>query len=224
MERWGVGSQRELRWRWPDSVLQPLTAAMVRREELVSAKLPIETVPIIGKISFGGEIFVTSPSERRGYKGRLFWARSGDLIYSRIRVKQGSMAIVPPRMAELAVSNEYPVFSVREAVAERDYLALVLRSQAFGHYLDGLSHGSSTKTRVLPESFETIRIPLPPLATQRAIVAQWQKSQSEIAAARARAAALETTARAAFLASLGLCEPTAVPTPMYEVLQPPAVH
>ncbi len=77
-------------------------------------------------------------------------------------------------------------------------------------YFDGLAPGSSTKNRVLPEAFEALGIPLPALATQRAIVDQWQKSQANIAAARARADASEARARAEFLAGLGLREPAAI--------------
>ena len=69
-----------------------------------------------------------------------------------------------------------------------------------------------SRNRFKEREFLDLQITLPPLATQRAIVADWQKSQREIASARARADELEANARAAFLAGLGLREPAAVST------------
>jgi restriction endonuclease S subunit len=46
--------------------------------------------------------------------------------------------------------------------------------------LDGLAHGGSTKTRITPEAFEQLQIPLPPLTTQRAIVSRWSAMQEEV--------------------------------------------
>ncbi|MCY2951311.1 MAG: hypothetical protein NTU53_04950 [Planctomycetota bacterium] len=146
----------------------------MRRHVEVDPKAARAALPIIGKISFAGEVTVTAPEERVGYKGRLFWADAGNLVYSKIRVKQGSLCIVPDPVRKLAVSAEYPVYEIIKSVADADYLALVVRSAPFMRLLEGLSHGGSTKTRIPPEEFERQRIPLPPLAVQRKIVAAWE--------------------------------------------------
>ena len=177
--RWDVPFLQQLKWRWPESVIRPVRDAVIRRREEVDAKAERVSLPIIEKISFGGSIFVTAPDDRIGYKGRLFWADAGNLIYSKIRAKQGSLAIVPNEVGRLAVSPEYPVYQINGKVSDAAYLALVFRSMPFMRLLEGLSHGGSTKTRIPPEEFERQRIPLPPLPVQRKIVATWEAARTK---------------------------------------------
>jgi len=205
--RWDVAFFRQVKWRWPERTIRPLGEAVVRRRLEVDPKTPREGLPIISKISFGGEVTVTTPEERKGYKGRLFWADAGNLVYSKIRVKQGSLSIVPTSVGKLAVSAEYPVYEIVETVADADYLALVVRSGVFMRLLEGLSHGGSTKTRIPPEEFERQRIPLPPLSVQRKIVAAWEAARKSAAATAAKIERLEREIESRFLADLGLKPP-----------------
>lgn len=195
MARWDVSAFTGIGWHWPAEVMRPLGEALQRVVDEVPPELDKREVPIIEKITFGGTLTVTDPGDRQGYKGRLFWARTGNLIYSKIRVKQGSVTVVPHDIESVAVSSEYPVYSVDSGVALAEYLNLVLRCSAFQKMLDGLSHGGSSKTRIHPEQFEALEIPLPPLATQRAIVERWQAAR---AAAEATQIAAETLDKEAF--------------------------
>lgn len=155
-------------------------------------------------------MLVTEPEDREGYKGRLFWAKAGDLIYSKIRVKQGSLTIIPEDVASIAVSAEYPVYLVKQEVALAEYLNLVLRCAAFQRMLDGLSHGGSSKTRIHPDQFEALEVPLPSLDQQRAIVRRWQEAQAAAQAALLEADRLEQEAARDFLHGLGLAAPDEV--------------
>lgn len=205
--RWDVAFFRQVKWRWPEATIQPISQVVTRRRTEVDPKADRTKLPIIGKISFGGEVTVTAPDERVGYKGRLFWARAGNLVYSKIRVKQGSLAIVPDEVGKLAVSAEYPVYEIDAKAAEPAYLALVVRSGLFMRLLEGLAHGGSTKTRIPPEEFERQRIPLPPLPLQRTIVAAWDAARKAAAATQAKIEQLERDIEAHFLADLGLSAP-----------------
>lgn len=205
--RWDVTFFRQVKWHWSNAVIRPLGDALIRHRAEVDAKSDRTALPIIEKISFGGEISVTTPDARIGYKGRLFWACVGNLIYSKIRVKQGSLAIVFRENGPLAVSAEYPVFEINQGVANPQYLALVLRSSAFMHLLEGLSHGGSTKTRIPPEEFERQAVPLPPLTVQRKIVAAWEAARKSAAATAAKIERLEREIETRFLADLGLKVP-----------------
>ena len=192
-----------MEWKWSADILKPLSTALARRTDAVPDDADKTTLPIIGKISFGGELTITEPDERVGYCGRLFWAERGDLIYSKIRVKQGSLCLVPADVERVAVSNEYPVFRVRKDAADADYIALLLKSNLFLQLLDGISHGGSSKTRIAPDEFGELGVPLPPLATQRAIVARWREAQARAAAAHARANDHEGTSLTEFTIALG---------------------
>jgi hypothetical protein len=188
LDRWSVAYFRSVNWQWPKEFIRPIGEALCRIQKIVTADLV--TTPIIEKISFGGEITLLNEEKRAGYKGRLFKAESGQLIYSKIRVKQGSLCIVPPSIDWVAVSSEYPVYEINPKIAKPIYLELVLRSSAFKHYLDGLSHGGSTKTRIHPDQFEDLLIPIPPLSIQQKIVAHWEAAQLELASAETALSAL----------------------------------
>lgn len=144
----------------------------------------LSAIPIIEKISFGGVVSVTDPEERTNYKGRLFWAEIGDLIYSKIRVQQGSLAIVSADVGRIAISVEYPVYRPIENKVVPEYLALLLKSSSLLRFLDGLSSGGATKTRIAPDVFESLTVALPPLPTQQAIVGHWKRAQERAAAAK----------------------------------------
>lgn len=207
LERWDVPFFQRLEWRWPQAIVRPVTEALVRKVVEVDGKAERVALPIIEKISFGGALSVTKPDERVGYCGRLFWADPGDLIFSKIRVKQGSLAIVSKNVGRLAVSAEYPVFEVNLQLADPDYLALVFRSAPFMRLLGAVSHGGSTKTRVPPAEFERQRIPLPPLSVQRKIIAASEAARAFAAMTAAKIERLEHDIEARFLADLGLKAP-----------------
>jgi type I restriction enzyme, S subunit len=213
LERWDVASYRRIAWRWSEGVLRSIGDVLRRKRREIDTTLDLANVPIIAKVSFGGEIFIRPPEQRSGYKGRLYWANPGDLIYSKIRVKQGSISVVPEEFEHIAVSPEYPVYEVDHEQLDGAYLQLVVRSRPFLQYLDGLAHGGATKTRIPPELFESVKVPVPPLADQRAIVTVWNDAQAEADTIRQRASDAESQTETDFLHALGLTRPRRVERP-----------
>ena len=187
--------------------MQPLGSLVQRVSQEVDGELSKAELPIIGKITFGGELSLSDEDDREGYKGRLFWAKSGQLVYSKIRVKQGSFCVVPDSLPLVAVSAEYPVFEINAAKAAPAFIGLLLRCDYMQSVMEGLSHGGSTKTRINPAQFEALSIPVPPLATQQAIVAEWQALQSQAEQAALAATQHEEKGRQDFLQALGLQAP-----------------
>ncbi len=204
--RWDTNSLFVVAWAWPKEILKPLSEAVVRQVESVETQQDTREIPIIQKISFGGRLTVREEEQRHNYKGKLFWAYPGNLVYSKIRVKQGSVAIVPEELPLVAVSNEYPVYRIRPEIALPAYLTLVLRSSAFKQLLDGLSNGGSSKTRVAANTLENLTVPLPPLPVQAAIVEAYETGVAEAARLRQEAARLETERQQLFRDTLGLAE------------------
>jgi type I restriction enzyme, S subunit len=204
LARWDYGYFHKISWQWPTEYIESIGRVLIRRQDEVDKSGGVEALPIIKKISFGGVISLTEQEERKGYKGRLFWAHQGDLIYSKIRVKQGSLAIVSDEFTRIAVSSEYPVYDIDETLVDSLYLKLVLKSGAFTKFLEGLSHGSSTKTRIAPASFEQLTIPLPPIDIQQAIVKRWQEAREEYHEAQERIKTLESELEKTFFSELGI--------------------
>ena len=94
-------------------------------------------------------------------------------------------------MSRCAVSSEYPVYQVRSDVALGEYIVLVFRTSHFRQVINGMISGASGRKRVQPEQIESVEVPLPPLETQRAIVARWQATQAEADAAEERVRQVE---------------------------------
>lgn len=172
---------------------------------------PLDTLNVIAKVTFGGELFLRDEKAKRGYKGPLFEALPGDLIISKIRVGQGSFCVVGDTLEHVAVSPEYPVYAPDPAKIDRDYLAMVIRTPEFMAELTGKASGNTTKRRIRPEFFETRRIPLPPLPEQQAIVAAWRAALDHAAALEREAAETEAKAALAFESALGFAPPTSLP-------------
>ena len=204
--RWDTNSLFAVEWAWSEEVLRPLSEALERRIEPVDTQNGTRELPIIEKISFGGRLTIRHEDQRHNYKGRLFWAYPGNLVFSKIRVKQGSVAIIADDIPQVAVSSEYPVFSIKLEVALPYYLTLVLRSASFKQLLNGLSNGGSSKTRVTAGTLENLLVPLPPLPVQAAIVVAYETGVAEAARLRQEAAQLEAKRRELFRETLGLAE------------------
>jgi type I restriction enzyme S subunit len=205
LDRWSVAYFRSVNWQWPKKYIHPIGEAINRVQELVQYS-PIDT-PIIEKISFGGKLSILERDKRSGYKGRLFKAKSGQLIYSKIRVKQGSVCVIPSSVNWVAVSSEYPVYEINSDIADAAYLEIVLRSSSFKHYLEGISHGGSTKTRIHPDQFETLSIPIPPLSVQQKIVMYWKADTAEVSQLKDQAKAIIDKSTRTFIHELGLSIP-----------------
>ena len=202
---WSVGSFVRLGWQWPEEYIQPLSAALCRRiEEVDRRQCSIEDLLLV-TLHFDGTM---EPRSNRGnqkdFKGRLFFAFAGDVVYSKIDVRNGAIGIVPLEMSKVAVSSEYPVYKVSLDIALPSYIKLLFRTSYFRRALNSMISGASGRKRVQPERIEAIKVPLPPLPIQQAIVGQWEKAQKEIAEARKRVEQLEEGISGKIFMELGI--------------------
>lgn len=131
------------------------------------------------------------------------------LIYNRLFAWKASFAIVPEDLAHCHVSNEFPQFLSDADKLEPFYLYLYMSLPGTLDAVNRASIGSAavSRNRFKEEDFLSLRIPLPPLAVQRAIVGRWRAAQEAVAAAGERIARVERETQARFLADLGLTLP-----------------
>jgi restriction endonuclease S subunit len=180
LERWSVNSFFRIDWQWPDEYIKPLKVALKRKELLVDKKQhPFETLQLV-TLHFDGTM---EPRDLRGktrFKGNLYFANAGDVIYSKIDVRNGAIGVVPDELPCIAVSSEYPVYEVAPGVALPGYIKLLFRTSYFQKAINSMISGASGRKRVQSEQIEEVEIPLPPLEQQRDIVAQWQQAQTEL--------------------------------------------
>jgi type I restriction enzyme S subunit len=138
----------------------------------------------------------------------------GALIYGRLFAWRGAFAVVREEHSNLWCSSEFPQFACDASRLNVNYLCLWALSRETLRAVEKRSVGTSavSRNRLKEREFLDLTIALPPLEEQIAIVERWQKAQANIAAMRARADAIEAQARTAFLAGLGLSEPSAILT------------
>ena len=206
LHRWSVSSFAKTDWRWPDEIVNPLSTVLSRK--IVNA--PISSAsdpPRLVTLHFDGEMEPRSPAAGAEFRGRLFHADPGDLIYSKIDVRNGAIGIIPDEIGRVCVSSEYPVYTVNAGLADAAFVKLVFRTDAFRRKINSMISGASGRKRVQPSDLEGVSIPLPSLPVQRNIVAAWEAARSNAAATTERIAELERDIETGFLTDLGLIAP-----------------
>lgn len=174
MERWNPGSFVKTGWRWPKEHIKPLSTVLKAKQVAVTDRQ--KTLPMI-TIRFDGEMEMRGNSADE-IKGKLYLAKAGDVVYSKIDVRNGAIGIVPDSLATVAVTSEFPVYEVKTDIALPMYVKLLFRTDFFKKIINGMISGASGRKRVQPTQLVDIEIPLPPLSVQQAIVAHWTKAQS----------------------------------------------
>lgn len=174
LHRWSVGSFVQTDWRWPADTIRPLSAVLSRK--VVDAD-PASGQPATSQLvtlHFDGEMEPREANAGDGFKGRLFYADPGDVIYSRIDVRNGAIGIIPDALGRVCVSSEYPVYTVNPQLADARFVKLLFRTAAFRRKINSMISGASGRKRVQPADLEAMQVPLPPLAAQRKIVTAWE--------------------------------------------------
>lgn len=143
-------------------------------------------------VRFGGAIESRDLDGEPNYKGNLFWAEAGDLIYSKIDCRNGAIGIVPSEFPRVAVTSEFPVYRVLTKKVIPDYIHLVFQARRFLDFINGMVSGASGRKRVQPEELESVEIPVPDKPVQQAIVAYWRSAQTTVAEARAELETIST--------------------------------
>lgn len=161
VERWSVGSFVETDWCWPVNVIRPLSAALTRKLVDVERDGNAPGAIRLVTLHFDGEMEPRDENAGHNFKGRLFYADPGDVIYSKIDVRNGAIGIIPDEMGRVCVSSEYPVYSVDPAIADARYIKLVFRTESFRRKINSMISGASGRKRVQPSDLESVAVPSP---------------------------------------------------------------
>lgn len=158
---------------------------------------------IISKISFSGELSLRDMADASSFKGGLCLVNPRSLIYSKINVRHGCVYYHPDNTIPFAVSSEYPSFRIDESRVNGVYLARVLQSNYYKALFNQISSGIS-KSRVKPNDFLDIIIPMPSLVVQEAIVERCLSKIRDAELLAQQAIKLEAEAKQYMLAELGI--------------------
>ena len=209
LSRWDPMSFHRIHWHWPDAVMAPIGYVMRPRKEKVDrAKFSFhELQPIT--IHFDGSIGKRSVDAGKVYSMDLFFARPGDIVVAKIDLKNGAVGIVP-EWKNVAVTGHFAVYEPDRARIVPEYLALLIQAPFFKANLWRNKVGAEGRKEVKLDFFEAIRIPLPSLAVQQAVLAEWQKARQEIAATEERIRKIEPEIEEGIHSALGTPLPGSV--------------
>jgi type I restriction enzyme S subunit len=188
--------------------LTALRDVMTPRRETVSVNGTFgDWSPIT--VHLDGEISVRDRSSP--YKGAMFAVYLGDIVFSKIDARSGAIGMLPASIPKGVVTPEFPVFVADPTKLDSGFLQRILRTGGFLKALRAKATGTSGRKRIAPESFLDLRVPLPDLAEQQAIVAAYDAALKEAAAKEQAADAAEAKAMAEFEAALGFAPATPLP-------------
>jgi len=145
------------------------------------------------------------------YKGAMFAAYPGDIVFSKIDARNGAIGVLPPEIAKAAVTPEFPVFVPDLDRLNGEFVKLILRTGGFLANLRKKASGTSGRKRITPEAFLDLRIPLPPLVEQLAIVAAYGTTLARATELEREAKETEAKAAGAFETALGFGPPKPLP-------------
>jgi len=178
-----------------------------RREAVVVNGTFGDWAPIT--VHLDGEISVRDRSAP--YKGAMFAVYPGDIVFSKIDARSGAIGMLPASIPKGVVTPEFPVFVADPAKLDAGFVQRILRTGGFLKALRSKATGTSGRKRISPEAFLDLRIPLPDLAEQQAIVAAYDAVLKAAAAKEMAADAAEAKAMADFEAALGFAPPVPLP-------------
>jgi hypothetical protein len=189
LDRWSANSFHLASWQWPSTDIKALSSALERRCEPVDKdSFELESEHLVS-LRFTGEIEPRDLHGKEDFKGKLFYARAGDIIYSKIDVRNGAIGIIPPTLPIATVTSEFPVYRIKKDVAIPEYIQLVFRTAHFRSIINGMVSGTSGRKRVQPADLERVKIPIPSSSEQEAILLPWRRAQKLVEQAQAELSA-----------------------------------
>lgn len=176
---WSVASQFSVDWNWPGEVIKPLEQVLTRRSESALDTLTPDSLVTLLTIRFDGSIEPREPIQISVIKGKLFRVYSGDVVFSKIDVRNGAIGLAPDNLETMCVTSEFPVYSVNAEQCLSGYVKLLFRTAVFMKLLNSMISGASGRKRIQPSQLEKTKVSIPPLPIQQKIVAYWETAKQQ---------------------------------------------
>lgn len=181
--------------------LVPLSELIVQRLE------PVRVDGVLGEwqaitIKFSGEVLPRDRDE--AFKGAMFAAYPGDLVFSKIDARNGAVGLIPDSIPKAVITPEYPVFTPKPEKLRPDFLNHLLRAGHFKADLQRKASGTSGRKRVTPEGFLSLDVPVPTLDEQDTLITTYTEALTRAGQLEQEAEAIERAGWQAFEAVLGV--------------------
>jgi type I restriction enzyme S subunit len=133
-----------------------------------------------------------------------FLVREGQFLFSRIDARNGAFAIATEEIDGAIVTNDFPVYDIDTNLVNPNYFSLLLSTDQFASYFQGLSSGTTNRQRLSESDFLRYQIPLPPIKAQEKLVADYNAKISQAKANEREAERLEKGIETYLLNELGI--------------------
>ena len=151
---------------------KPLGAVLTRVQESVAIE-PQQTYKQVTVRLFHKGVVLRGEKQGSAIRTTRQWlVRSGQVLLSRIDARNGAIGIVPLKLENAVVTNDFWAFDVNPAVAVPQFLDAYFGTREFVDACNAASEGTTNRVRLQPERFLRVDVPLPPIDEQRRIVAR----------------------------------------------------
>lgn len=133
-----------------------------------------------------------------------FLVKDGQFLLSRIDARNGAFAIATKEIDGAIVTNDFPVYDIDRSLINPNYFSLLISTKHFADYFQGLSSGTTNRQRMNETDFLEMQIPLPPIATQEKLVADYNAKMLQAEQFEAQAKVLEQEIETYLLKELGI--------------------
>jgi type I restriction enzyme S subunit len=162
-------------------------------------------------IHFGGDISRRKLAVGTDYTMPLFWAKPGDVVLSKIDLKNGAVGVLPEGWDNAVVTSHFKVYTPDLTQLDPRYFRMLLQTHDFKKWLWANRSGADGRTEVKLDVFEALAIPLPPLARQQELCDAYTDALTRAAQLEQEAEAIEQAAWRDFEAALGVAPPPPLP-------------
>lgn len=146
---------------------------LYRNTDTITVADDVEYKQVTLKINGGGAVLRgTKVGKDIGTK-KQYRISVGQFIMSKIDAQNGAFGVVPKELDGAIVTGDFPSFNVNEERVNPSYLYLLSATQKFVQFAQSCSRGTTNRQRIDILKFLNVRIPLPSLEVQNAIVAAY---------------------------------------------------
>lgn len=180
ISRWDPISFHTIEWGWPDLRRVKLSEFLKPRKQKIDQEVISFSDMTLVTIHFDGSIEPREIGEGKTYVMDMYSAEPGDIVVSKIDLKNGAVASVPKDWTNVAVTNHFAVYQPDLSAILPSYFHLLIQAAFFKDYLWRNKVGAEGRKEVKLDFFERIEIPLPDLSTQQLIADVWSNSFSRV--------------------------------------------
>ncbi|WP_328992526.1 restriction endonuclease subunit S [Pseudomonas aeruginosa] len=181
-----------------------------RHERVDRAQWPFDQLQPI-TIHFGGDISRRKVAAGTDYTMPLFWAKPGDVVLSKIDLKNGAVGVLPEGWDNAVVTSHFKVYEPDLSQLDPRYFRMLLQTHDFKKWLWANRSGADGRTEVKLDVFEALNIPLPPLTQQQTLCDTYTNALKRAVQLEQEAEAIERAGWQTFETALGVAPQPPLP-------------